>query len=385
VCVLHAAEITGPAKTLAPRLELLAQNASIEVLLPGGEGGVDVGAAELCFAFATTTRRRYRPLTRPRSPVDALRFALGQVAALVGFAFLFARRRPDAVIVGSTYLPAALVAARSMRIPTLVYSGELLEPASSVGDRMLARLTDACADTVVACSETASKVFRNAVVIRPGVASPRRVARDVAREQLGVPQDAWCVASVGSLTRGRGQDVLLRAVAKLDADVVCLVVGEAHPRTVDRDYAAELRRLVAGLDLERTVRLTGFVSDVDIVYSAADVVVNPARFAEPFGRVAVEALAAGKPVVASAVGAIPEVLEDGVSALLVPPDEPARLAAALERLRDDPDLGRALVMGGADAVARSDVAEGAARFVALVEALLGSSVRGRRGRRRGPR
>ena len=79
-------------------------------------------------------------------------------------------------------------------------------------------------------------------------------------------------------------------------------------------------------------------------------VVNPARFAEPFGRVAAEALVAGRPVVASRIGAIPEVVRDGRDGLLVEPDDPEALADAVIRLLDDSALAERLVRSGRERV-----------------------------------
>jgi glycosyltransferase involved in cell wall biosynthesis len=100
------------------------------------------------------------------------------------------------------------------------------------------------------------------------------------------------------------------------------------------------------LGLEREVVFSGFVERIADVYAAADVVINPARFNEPFGRVALEALVAGRPVVASAVGAIPEILRDELDALLVPRDDSVAMAEAVIRLVEDRELRERLVAEG---------------------------------------
>jgi glycosyltransferase involved in cell wall biosynthesis len=86
------------------------------------------------------------------------------------------------------------------------------------------------------------------------------------------------------------------------------------------------------------------------VYAAADVVVNPARMEEAFGRVAPEALIAGRPVVATSVGAIPEVIRDGVDGLLVPRDDHEARAAAVRRHLDEPARASDLTASGRKAV-----------------------------------
>jgi glycosyltransferase involved in cell wall biosynthesis len=125
-----------------------------------------------------------------------------------------------------------------------------------------------------------------------------------------------------------------------------LIVGAAHPRAADIAFARELRLLVDELGLAEAVVFADATDEIPDVYAAADIVVNPARFEEPFGRVAPEALMARKPVVASRVGAIPEVIRDGVDGLLVPRDDPAELAKAVLRLLDEPGLADELVANG---------------------------------------
>ena len=95
------------------------------------------------------------------------------------------------------------------------------------------------------------------------------------------------------------------------------------------------------------ISLPGQVEDVPGLFAAADVVVNPARFDEPFGRVAFEAAIAGTPAVVTRVGAAEELFRDGESALVVPPEDPAAIATAVARLLDEPELAERLVVAAA--------------------------------------
>ena len=104
--------------------------------------------------------------------------------------------------------------------------------------------------------------------------------------------------------------------------------------------------LVEDLGLGSAVVFAGFVNKTADLYAAADVVVNPARFPEPFGRVALEALVAGRPFIGSRVGAIPDVIRDGVDGLLVEPGDPGELADAIIRLGQDGELRKRLVKQG---------------------------------------
>ena len=92
------------------------------------------------------------------------------------------------------------------------------------------------------------------------------------------------------------------------------------------------------------VRGLGWLPNADVLalYAGADVVVSPSVIPDAFSRVVLEAMAAGRAVVATAVGGTPELIEDGESGLLVPRHDPAALAAAIERLLDDPALAARL-------------------------------------------
>jgi glycosyltransferase involved in cell wall biosynthesis len=101
--------------------------------------------------------------------------------------------------------------------------------------------------------------------------------------------------------------------------------------------------LISQLRLGDSVILAGHVDQIADVYAAADLVVNPVRVNEAFGRVPFEAAIAGRPSVVTGVGAVPELLRDGESALIVAPGDPAAIAAGAIRLLNDPELGARLV------------------------------------------
>lgn len=153
--------------------------------------------------------------------------------------------------------------------------------------------------------------------------------------------DRLRVVFVGRMIPDKGADVLLDAVARLGRDDVELtLVGSqnfdagATPSPFERD----LRTRAAALG--DRVRLLPFTARAEVagVYRQADVVVVPSRWAEPFALTVMEGMASGVPVVASAVGGIPEVMGD--ASVLVRPDDAGELAAALEALADDEPLRR---------------------------------------------
>jgi glycosyltransferase involved in cell wall biosynthesis len=153
---------------------------------------------------------------------------------------------------------------------------------------------------------------------------------------------------VGRLVERKGVAVLLRAVALLSRkrDLRLTIVGDGPLRRV-------LELEADALGVGDRVRFLGFVPDSDMTdhFRAADALVLPAvqdskGDVEGLGVVLIEAIAHGKPVIASDSGGIPDIVIDGESGLLVPPGSPEALAAAIERLLADPGLRSRLVEGG---------------------------------------
>jgi glycosyltransferase involved in cell wall biosynthesis len=144
-----------------------------------------------------------------------------------------------------------------------------------------------------------------------------------------VPRDARVLLAVGRLEPQKGLDVAVRALREIrrrHPAVRLVVLGEGPERP-------ELDRLARSL--EAPVHLLGRVPDVAAWLRRADALVHPVRW-EGFGLALLEAMLAGLPVVATNVSSIPEIVLDGQTGLLVPPEDPSALAAAVTRVLDDP-------------------------------------------------
>jgi glycosyltransferase involved in cell wall biosynthesis len=155
------------------------------------------------------------------------------------------------------------------------------------------------------------------------------------------------VTTVGLFSRlapWKGQHILLEALSTLPG-VHALLVGGALFGS-EETYEAELHALAERLGIRERVHFLGFRHDIPQLMKAVDIVVHTSVSPEPFGRVIVEGMLAGKPVVAARAGGAREIIEDEVTGLLVPPGAPAGLAAALSKLCADADLARALAASG---------------------------------------
>jgi L-malate glycosyltransferase len=143
--------------------------------------------------------------------------------------------------------------------------------------------------------------------------SPRD--RNEARQELGLPLDIPIVCSVAMLIPQKGLQHLIEAVSLLQHDrklpgLLALIVGEGG-------YRSELEQLAKNLSVSEQVRFLGRRSDVQTIIAACDAVVVPSVWEEAFGLIVAEAIASGRPVVASRIGGIPEVVSDGETGFLV--------------------------------------------------------------------
>ncbi|NNC90261.1 MAG: glycosyltransferase family 4 protein [Akkermansiaceae bacterium] len=199
---------------------------------------------------------------------------------------------------------------------------------------LLRRADLCCANSSHTAAELRRVSGREAVITPYGATVEARGPGH--RSTGGIPMLLFC----GRLIQRKGIDVLLRAMVQIlgEKEVRLVITGEG-------DRKAEWQALSAELGLENSVRFAGFVSDGElaILYATCDVYVHPAIFddngdTEGLGVVLIEALAHRKPVVASAVGGIVDVIVDGETGLLVPEKDEAALAQAILRVLEDQDL-----------------------------------------------
>jgi len=238
------------------------------------------------------------------------------------------------------------------------------------------------ADVVVAISETlrasAAEVLGPAVrrlfLVRNGLADlpicdPQSPAE--LRRAMGIPTDAPLIVMAGQAVPRKGHAVLLAALAHMVAkrpNLRAWLLTTAYDRAA-ASYARWLQRRAAELGCENAVLITDGVQDIAPVLRAADVVAVPS-LREPFGRIAVEAMLAERPVVASAVDGLSEIVAPDETGLLVPPGSADRLGAALNQVLEDRPLWRSRGWKGrCRALQLFPIARAAAEVVSLYATL----------------
>lgn len=166
------------------------------------------------------------------------------------------------------------------------------------------------------------------------------------QQTLSIPADAVIVGCVARLSPIKGQEDLIRAIKRISSQV-----ESAHLILIGADiatggqYQQTLAHLAAGLGIAEKVHFTGYRPDASQLIDHFDIFVLPS-YREAMPMSILEAMAAAKPVIATHVNGVPEVVIDGVTGILVPPGDPETLADAILRLLHDPDLARRMGAAG---------------------------------------
>lgn len=242
---------------------------------------------------------------------------------------------PAVVHVNSTALPVMALAGRPGRAKVVWHVHEILvsPPALAFFFRLLPLLA---ASQVVAISDAvaahlARLRLRSGRIVRVYNGVEPRHSLPASRHEEGVT-----AVFVGRLSGWKGYDLFIDAVAEASLRVHELggvVAGSTPPGEEWR--AGDVTRRISDASLDATVKYVGFLDDVGQLFRPGRIVVVPSRWPEPFGLVTVEAMLAGCAVVASGHGGSAEIIDDGVTGLLVPPGDVHALAAVLERLAGD--------------------------------------------------
>jgi glycosyltransferase involved in cell wall biosynthesis len=190
------------------------------------------------------------------------------------------------------------------------------------------------ADQLAKLGIKADKISIQHNSVKPFVPPPEEEV-DRVRRKLAVLDDEAVILSVGRLSQEKGHADLIRATAVLGSIPAVprfrvVIVGDGPERE-------PLMRLASQLGIQQRIKLAGFQRDTSPYYAMAALVAVPSH-SEGSPNVVLEAMAAGLPIVANAVGGVPEILEDGGTGLMVPPRSPEAMAKAMQRVLCDAEL-----------------------------------------------
>lgn len=175
------------------------------------------------------------------------------------------------------------------------------------------------------------------------------------------------IALIGRISPWKGQHIFIKAAAQVLRSVPSakfLIVGSAL--FGESEYEAEIHKLVKDLGIESAVEFIGFTDDVPGFLSTVEIVVHASTLGEPFGQVVIEAMASAKPIIATDGGAIPEIVEHGVTGLIVPMSDVSAMAEAITVLAKDDLLRNFIAHAGHECVKKRFTIERTADLVMQV-------------------
>lgn len=280
-------------------------------------------------------------------------------ASVWGLRQIVTRYKVDLIHTNSSVVIDGALAARTSGIPHVWHARELLIPETVFnfffGPRVALSVIKRLSDQIIAMSFGVKQTFcqqsdcsKVAVVydgLELGTFQPVHTKASI-RSQFDISDNALLVGEVGRVSAIKGYEDLVRAAAtvkKAIPNVTFIGVG-GRPKS-GTAYEQKILKLISSYNLQDSFKFTGYRTDVSDIMSALDLLVLPSH-SEAFGRVLVEAMAAGKPVIGTTVGGIPEIIEDGITGLLVPPASPDDLAQAIIKILQDPDLAHRMGAAG---------------------------------------
>ena len=341
------------------RLRVLALSRDIGTLFGGAEkiafeliGRLDPERFKryLCVTHAcipgqrAVNERELRQLEE--SGVEVLRLERRSMLSNVSWVRLYGLLRRESIDVLHAHMPRAsvpgTVIGRLARVPLIVSHEHGWSFQGKPVRRFLDRNVVARgSDVLLVVSEwdrrhmiEVERIPADRIRILPNGIPPMPEDGSDVRTELGVPPKVGLIGAVGRLVPEKGYDDLIRAIALLKQasgrPIRCVIVGHGPEQE-------KLQALIDDLDVAHEVRLVGRRQDVPDVIGALDVAVLSSKH-EGSPLAVMEYMAGAAPIVATAVGGVPELIEDGVHGLLVTPSDPDALAVAIRRLLDDRPL-----------------------------------------------
>jgi len=250
-----------------------------------------------------------------------------------------------------------MIAAKLARLPVVTHTRNIL------GKRAFKRMFLGGADVLIANSRAVADCYAKYIskdqrveIIYNAVDTKYFHPENgyISRSRYNISKGELVIGQIAQITPSKGQDIFIRALAqvvRIHPNVRALIVGD---NTIIDDsgwFLDELKQLVKELGLVDKVIFTGFVENMVNIYSCLDMVVLPSK-SEGFGRTIAEAMAMTKPIIATKVGGIPEIVVEGKTGLLVPSGDSKALAAAILKVVENPELAIKFSINGPKRIAK---------------------------------
>ena len=271
--------------------------------------------------------------------------SLGQIIPLINQVVQRAKKYDLIYANTQKALVVGAIASFLARRPLVYHLHDILslEHFSKTNLRVAVNLINRCATLVIANSQASKVAFLQAggkpdlvQVVYNGFAAKKYEVDELAvrnlRDNLEL-EGKFVVGHFSRLSPWKGQHILIEALGQCPQDVVVILVGDAL--FGEQEYVQDLHEKVIALGLENRVKFLGFRADIPQLMAVCDLVAHTSTAPEPFGRVIIEAMLCGKPVVAAQTGGAIELVQDGINGFLVTPGKPQELARVINNCRQE--------------------------------------------------
>jgi glycosyltransferase involved in cell wall biosynthesis len=344
IYVDQASVLGGSSKVLLGFLDRLFASGVDPVIVCRRDSALRIRCEERGFVVHTANMPL---LTKQAGPFQWFPYVWAIFSTTLSLTFLVKRYRASHLhangFIAALYCAWASVFSRT---PCIWHMHDILGPSAT--NKIFLRFAGWGADRIVCVSHAVKdrlvefgidqrkcRVVHNFIVPPPGGPSTNSL-----RTGLVFPAHAKIVGMVGNICEMKGQRIFLDAIREIEhrhPDTWYIIVGDIFSE-VDRPYKEDILRGVREYRLETKVLLTGFRDDAFWLIREMDVLVHPATQPEAFGLVLAEAMYHERPVIASRIGGIPEIVADSMSGILVPPRDAHALAQAMETLLNNKEM-----------------------------------------------
>jgi len=275
------------------------------------------------------------------NPVRLAKFCPGVIIDVVHIIKLIQRKHIELVHVNAANALAAGIASKLCGVPCVWQVHEILTP--KIVRFIVNSLIVLLANKIVVISKPVAKVFphwaqRKIEIIHDGVDVEKfhpAISGLQIRKELGIPSESPVIGMVGRFVPRKGHRFFLKACAKVAEqfpEAHFVMVGQTFPAYAN--YLEEIRQLVDDLDLSSKMHFAFWRTDMPEVTASLNIAVLASTLPEGFGLVMIEAMAMGKPVVATKVGGVTDIVTEDVGCLVPPSDDQAMASAFIELLSD---------------------------------------------------
>jgi glycosyltransferase involved in cell wall biosynthesis len=356
--VSHSAEMFGAEKCLLDIMANMDRELYEVFLLCPKEGVLNDAAADLGIRTFVVPFRYW--LARSRFPYRLLYYLPVNVRGIFKIKKLIEENCIDLIYTNTCTVISAAIASYIAGKPHIWHVHESIGRQTDAFSLMLAKdlvlkIIDGLSKVIIVNSMAIRKIFPdeyggkiriiyNSFDVRKYDSCAAE--RDTIRRRYGISDDVKVISMVGSISNRKGQRNLIEAMPELlrrfPGSRVIIAGASAGPEV---NYEAELHRFISDAGMEAHVSFLGFMENVSDIYKMTDLLMVPSKD-EPFGRVIVEAMLYGIPVIATKVGGIPEIIEDGVNGALIDSRSPKVIAEAVTAMFNSPEISRRYALEG---------------------------------------